>query len=182
MARGATIYRAIIELSNVDRDRYAELAVTVAQHPSETRERMVVRLLAYALRFEEGLEFGRGVSATDEPDAWSRHGDGRVRQWIEVGQPDPKRLVKAARRSETVTAFAFGAGVERWREALLAKIDPPANLGVCGLDSGFIDRASDRLDRTIRWSLTQSEGCLFLGIGADTFETTPHPWVGSPLA
>ena len=93
MARGATIYRANLELSDVDRGVYAEATLTLARHPSETLERTLVRLLAFALCYEPDLEFGRGVSATDEPDLWSREGDGRVRRWIEVGQPDGKRLV-----------------------------------------------------------------------------------------
>ena len=78
MARSATIYRVQLELSHVDRDVYAELQLTLARHPSETMERTITRLLAYGLRYDEGLEFGRGVSATDEPDLWRREGDGRV--------------------------------------------------------------------------------------------------------
>ena len=77
MARSSTIYRAQVELSHVDRNVYGEHQLTIARHPSETLERMVMRLLAFGLRFDEGLEFGRGVSATDEPDLWRREGDGR---------------------------------------------------------------------------------------------------------
>jgi uncharacterized protein YaeQ len=98
MARNATIYRAQLELSHVDRNVYADLQLTIARHPSETLERTLMRLLAFGLRYDEGLEFGRGVSATDEPDLWRREGDGRVIEWIEVGQPEARRLVVASRR------------------------------------------------------------------------------------
>jgi len=110
MARNATIYRVQLELSHIDRDQYAELQLTVARHPSETMQRTLMRLLAFGLRYDEGLEFGRGVSATDEPDLWRRSGDGRVIEWIEVGQPESRRLIKASRQSERCQLFVFGEG------------------------------------------------------------------------
>jgi len=181
MARGATIYRAQLELSLVDRNLYGERTMSVARHPSETLERTLLRVLAFALRFDEDLEFGRGVSATDEPDLWSREGDGRVREWIEVGQPDGKRLVKASRQSQRVTLFAFGEGVERWRAAQLDSIPPPANLSVARVDDGFLRELAAVSDRQLRWSLTLSEGIVFLTAGEDSFETTPEVWFGDPL-
>lgn len=181
MARGATLYKARLELSLVDRNVYAERDVTLARHPSETLQRALVRALAYALRFEEDLEFGRGVSATDEPDLWSREGDGRPRQWIEVGQPGGKRLIKAARQSERVTLFAFGDGVERWRQGQLDEIDAPANLSVARIDDDFLDALAAETDRQLRWSLTLSEGIVFLTTGDVSFETAPAVWLGDPL-
>ena len=181
MARGATIYRVQLELSLVDRGVYAERTITVAQHPSETLERTLVRILAYALRFDDLLEFGRGVSATDEPDLWIREGDGRVREWVEVGQPDGKRLVKASRHSGRVSLFAFGDGVERWRTAQLDAVGAPDNLGVARLDDAFLADLAAASDRQLRWSLTLSEGILFLTSGEKSFETTPEIWLGDPL-
>ena len=182
MARGATIYRAVVELSNVDRGTYAELKPTLALHPSETEERMLVRLLAYALRYDESLSFGKGVSTPDEPDVMSRDGAGRFVEWIEVGQPEGKRLVKACRAAERVNVFAFGRGAERWREGELAKVDAPANLGVCHLADEFLASLGAELERSLRWSLTVSEGALFLTTGERTLETTPERWIGDPLA
>ena len=183
MARGATIYRVQLGLSLIDRGVYAERTLTVAQHPSETLERTLARILAYALRFDEslGLEFGRGVSATDEPDLWSREGDGRVREWVEVGQPDGKRLLKASRHSTRVTLFAFGDGVDRWREAQLDGIRATDNLGVARIDDGFLANIASATDRQLRWSLTLSEGIVFLTAGENSFETTPEIWLGDPL-
>jgi uncharacterized protein YaeQ len=182
MARNATIHRVQLELSHVDRDVYADLPLTLARHPSETIERMVMRILAFGLRFAEGLEFGRGVSATDEPDLWRREGDGRVIEWIEVGQPDAKRLIKAARQSRSCECFVFGDGAARWRTAQLDDMKAPENLGVARIDDAFVGSLSAGVDRQIRWSMTVAEGTIFLTSGDESFESTPEVWLGDPLA
>jgi uncharacterized protein YaeQ len=182
MARGATLYRVHLELANVDRGIYAERSLSLAQHPSETIERALVRLLAYGLRWAEDLEFGRGVSATDEPDLWRRAGDGRATEWIEVGQPDMKRLVKAARHADRAILFAFGPGCWRWRKAELDPlVDPPSNLAVAGLEDRFVEAIAAEAERQLRWSLTLSEGVLFLSTARGSHETTPEIWLGDPL-
>lgn len=181
MARGATLYRATLELSLIDREVYAEPTISIAQHPSETLERTLVRLLAFALCFEDGLEFGRGVSATDEPDLWSREGDGRPRLWIEVGQPETKRLAKAARHAGRVTLFSFGENLWRYRKAQFEDFEAPSNLSVAAFDPAFIAGVAGTIRRQIRWSVTLSEGVLFLSSGEESFETTPEIWMGSPL-
>lgn len=183
MARGATLYRVHLELSDVDRGVYAERSLSLAQHPSETVARALVRLLAYGLRYSDGLEFGRGVSATDEPDLWTRAGDGRAIEWIEVGQPEMKKLVKAARHAERATLFAFGEGCWRWRKAELEPlVDPPANLSVARIDDAFVNALVDEAERQLRWSLTIAEGIVYLSTGKHTHETTPEIWLGNPLA
>jgi uncharacterized protein YaeQ len=181
MAQNATIYRAQLELSHVDRGVYAERQLTIARHPSETVERMVMRLLAFGLRYDDGLEFGRGVSATDEPDLWRREGDGRVIDWIEVGQPDAKRLVKAARQSARCDLFVFGESASRWRTAQLDSMKIPDNLGVARIEDSFVDSLAANADRQIRWSMTVSDGTIFLGVDDDTFETSPEIWIGDPM-
>lgn len=181
MARGAIIYKVQLDLSLVDRDVYAERSITVARHPSETHERTLVRVLAYALRYAEDLEFGRGVSATDEPDLWRREGDGRALEWIEVGLPDGKRLIKAARQSRRAVLFAFGEGADRWRQGQLSTIEAPDNLSVARIDDGFLDSLAEVTDRQLRFSLTLSEGIVFLSSSEHAFETTPEIWLGDPL-
>jgi len=181
LAKGATIYRAHLELSHVDRDVYADLQFSLARHPSETIERAIVRLLAFGLRYRDGLEFGRGLSTKDEPDLWHREGDGRVSEWIEVGQPDSKRLIKASRQSTRCLLFAFGEGVHRWRKAQLEGMNIPENLGVVCLDDSFIRSLAAEADRQIRWSMTVAEGTIFLTTGDKTFETSPEIWLGDPL-
>jgi uncharacterized protein YaeQ len=181
MARSATIYRATLELSLIERDRYTEKTVTVARHPSETVERMAVRLLAFGLRYEDALEFGRGVSVTDEPDLWSRRGDGSIDQWIEVGQPDGKRLIKATRQAQQVTLFAFGEGLERWRAAQIDSMKTPRNLGIARIEDGFVAALSSSVGRQIRWSLTLSEGVVYWTCEGQSLDTAPAIWLGDPL-
>lgn len=181
MAQGATVYRACLELAHVDRAQYAKIDLRVARHPSETAERMLVRILAYAIRYEEGLAFGRGVSTPDEADLWSHEADGRVRQWIFVGQPEGGRLLKAARQAERVSVFAFGRGAEAWRESQFAELDAPGNLGVCRIRDDFVEALSAHLLRKIEWSVTLHAGMLYLDDGARTLETAPEPWWGDPL-
>lgn len=96
MALGATIYKATLDISDLDRGWYGSRSLTVARHPSETEERMMVRILAFCLYADEKLEFGRGVSAEDEPDLWETNDAGDIGRWIDVGNPDNKALRRAA--------------------------------------------------------------------------------------
>lgn len=170
MALPSTIYRASIALADVDRNRYEQLQTTVARHPSETAERLVARLLAYALCFEEGLTFTKGIGAGDEPDLWVKGPDGRVRLWVEVGLPEAERLAKAARHAERVVLFACGSSRFRWESAHLPRLARVVNLTVYGLDQDFLQWIVARLERAVAWSLTVTEGTLYLCVGGETLE------------
>jgi uncharacterized protein YaeQ len=170
MALPATIYRTSIELSDIDRGNYEHLQTTVARHPSETAERLVGRLLAFALFHEEDLVFTKGISAGDEPDMWTRGADGRVRLWVEVGLPETERLIKASRHAERVALLAIGAGRLRWESAHLPRLTPHPNIAVYALDHGFIQQLSGNLQRSISWSLTRSGATLYLSSEGATLE------------
>ena len=114
MALPSTICKAVLHVSDIDRNYYAEHALTIARHPSETDERMMVRLVAFALNAHEHLTFGKGVAASDEPDLWHKDLTGAIVHWIEVGQPDDKTLLRAAGRAERVTVYAYRSGAELW--------------------------------------------------------------------
>ena len=107
MAAKATVYKAELQVSDMDRHYYATHALTLAQHPSETEERLMVRLLAFALNAGEQLAFGRGISTEDEPDLWARDLTGVIELWIEVGQPDEQRLRKACGRARDVRVYCY---------------------------------------------------------------------------
>lgn len=172
MALPSTIYRAAIQLANIDDNIYLPLQVTIARHPSETAERLVARLLAYALFFEPELVFTRGVGAGDEPDLWVIGPDGRVSTWIEVGLPDPERLIKASRHCGRVLLLAGGATMARWMEQQREKLAGVSNLVVYSLDQSFLTQIAERLQRSISWSLTLTEGQLYLEIDGETLEST----------
>ena len=158
MALPATIYKATLALADLDRGRYETLTATVARHPSETEERLVARLLAYALFFEEDLTFTRGLCAGDEPELWVKGGDGRVRLWVEVGLPDSERIVKASRHSERVALLACGRALPTWEQQHLPRLAQLANLTVTGLDQPFVAAVVQRLQRSVVWSVTITEG------------------------
>ncbi len=181
MALPPTIYRASIALSDVDRNRYEQLQTTLARHPSETAERLLARLLAYALCYAPELSFTKGICAGDEPDLWSKSPDGRVDSWIEVGTPDPERLIKASRHSEKVILFAFGPTRFRWENQHLAKLAAIANLTILGIDFDFLSQLVGRLKRAIDWSLTITEGILYLSVDGETLETSLELLAGEAL-
>lgn len=122
MALKATIFKAELQIADMDRHYYQDHALTIARHPSETDERMMVRLLAFALNAAEGLAFGGGLSAEDEPDLWQKDLTGAIRLWIEVGLPDEKSIRRARGRADKVLIYAYGGQrVRLWWESIRDK-------------------------------------------------------------
>ncbi len=114
MAERATVYKLNLTLSDMDRQVYGDYNLTLALHPSETVERMMVRILAFCYRAAETLSFTKGLSSVDEPDLWLKHDNGTILEWIEVGQPAPDRVKKAANQSQAVHLFTYGRGWDVW--------------------------------------------------------------------
>src|SRR5258706_13884366 len=110
MALKATIFKAELSIADIDRGYYADPSLPLARHPSETDERMMVRLLAFALGAAERLEFGRGLSSEDEPDLVERDLTGAIQRWIDVGLPDERDVRKACGRARRVDVIAYGGG------------------------------------------------------------------------
>ena len=174
MALPSTVYKASIQLSDVDRGVYETLQATVAQHPSETAERLVARLLAFAIFYEPDLAFTKGICATDEPDLWVKGPDGRVQFWVEVGLPEAERLIKASRHGERVALLACGRALANWDLQQLPKLERLANLTVISLDQAFIAQLAAQLERSINWSVTITEGIFYLTLADRTLETAIH--------
>ena len=123
MALKSTVVRTELQISDVDRNYYATHALTLAQHPSETDERLLVRVLAFAMFADERLEFGRGLSADDEPALWRKDLTGVIEHWIEVGQPDEAQLRRACGRARNVAVITYsGRSADIWWQ----KIAPAA--------------------------------------------------------
>lgn len=114
MALKPTIYKFSIDLSDIDEGRYESLNLTVAQHPSETIERMMVRLLAYCLNVSEGLDFTTGLSNTEEPDLLQSSLDGITLKWIEVGEPSAERVRKASTIAKEVKVYSYNTKSNVW--------------------------------------------------------------------
>lgn len=160
MALQATPYKIELNLTDIDRSIYETLRFTVARHPSETEERLAVRLIAYALFYSEQLAFGRGLSDVDEPALWEKSLDGRVLHWIEVGQPDAERLTWCSRRAERVSLVAYGS-LRVWQTRVLDSLNLK-NLSVVAVDQAALEHLAEALPRSLSWSLMISDGNLFI--------------------
>ena len=117
MAPNSTVYKVELQVSDMDRHYYATHVLTMAQHPSETVQRLMVRLVAFALHADERLEFGKGLSSDDEPDLWLKDRTGEITLWIDLGQPDEQRIRKACGRARNVVIVSYsGRSADIWWE------------------------------------------------------------------
>jgi uncharacterized protein YaeQ len=143
MALNATIYKAELQVSDMDRNYYATHALTLARHPSETEERLMVRLLAFMLHADERLEFGKGLSNEDEPDLWRKDRSGEIEQWIELGQPDEARIRKASGRAREVVVVTYGGrAADTWWEKNASTLARAKNLTVVDVSAATAALAS----------------------------------------
>lgn len=164
MALTATLYNFTIELADVDRGVYESLALKVAQHPSETEERLVTRVLAYCLEYAEGIGFSRGISDPDEPAITVRDLTGTILSWIEVGAPDAARLHKAGKAAPRVAVFIEKAPVIYLRQLAGERIHRGDAIAIRAIDRELIDALVTRLDRRMTFSLSVTDGHLFLSL------------------
>lgn len=163
MALPATIHKAELNVADMDRHYYAEHSLTIARHPSETEERMMVRLLAFALHADERLEFGRGLSATEEADLWLRDLTGRIDLWIEVGQPDDRRLRKACGQAGRVVVYAYGGrSVDLWWNRIAPELARYGNLEVVALPAETTDALASIAGRTMTLQAMIQDGEAWL--------------------
>ncbi|MCG7373705.1 YaeQ family protein [Pseudomonas luteola] len=161
MALQATPYKVELNLTDLDRSVYENLRFTVARHPSETEERLAVRILGYALWYGEQLGFGRGLSDVDEPALWEKSLDDRVLHWIEVGQPDAERLVWCSRRAERVSLLAYG-NLRVWQNKVVDSVKMLKNLNIAAVPVESLAALATDLPRSISWSVMISEGAVFV--------------------
>jgi uncharacterized protein YaeQ len=162
MAQKSTIFKAELQVNDLDRNYYHAHALTLARHPSETDERMLVRILAFALNADPALAFGNGLSTDDEPDLWQKDLTGLITLWIDVGLPEAKLLKKAAGRAGRVIVYAYGRNADRWWaecESELARFD---NLAVWRLAEATTKALSPLAQRSMQLNCTiQDEAVSF---------------------
>ncbi|AFJ87275.1 YaeQ family protein [Burkholderia vietnamiensis] len=163
MALKSTIYKAELQIADMDRHYYADHALTVARHPSETDERMMVRIVAFALFAHERLEFCKGLSDVDEPDLWQKDLTGAIDVWIEAGQPDERRIAKAAGRAGQVTVIAYGGKTsDIWWQGVRSKVERLRNVQVLSLDDGVAAALGRLAERTMRLQCTVQDGAAWI--------------------
>ena len=174
MAPNARVVKADLQVSDLDRHHYGAHALVLAQHPSETDERVMVRLLAFALRAHERLEFGRGLSTADEPDLWQRDLTGRIEHWIELGQPDESRLRKAAGRADRVTLVAYQPrAFAAWWDKNEAALGRLRNLEVLELPAGVGDALALGIDRSVQAQCLVQDGHVQWRCGEHALDFEP---------
>jgi len=171
----ATIFKAELQVSDLDRNYFARHSLTIARHPSETDERMMVRLLAFALNADEFLAFGRGISTEDEADLAVTDLTGAIDAWIDVGLPDERRIRKASGRANRVIVYTYGGrAAEMWWNANGSALGRLDNLAVFDLAPEITRTLASRADRTMAVSCTIQEGHVYLEQDGDTLEIAPH--------
>ncbi len=163
MALKATIFKAELQIANIDRNYYQNHALTLARHPSETDERMMVRLLAFALHAHEALIFGNGLSTDDEPDLWQKDLTGAIDLWIDVGLPDEKLIRKACGRARQVFIYSYGGRVaDRWWDQCRSKLERIKNLSVINLPPQTSQAIARQAQRNMQLNCTIQEGQIWL--------------------
>jgi len=179
MALKSTVCKATVQIADMDRGLYATHAVTLARHPSETDERMMVRLLAFALQVppddhDGNLVFARGLSDTEEPDLWQHSLDGQVRHWLEVGQPaDDRKLSKACGRADQVTLYCYSSSALIWWAGIQNKLTRLNNLTVWQLPAAQSQELAELADRSMQLQVTVQDGGIYVGNADRSVEVHP---------
>ncbi|MFC7286506.1 YaeQ family protein [Herminiimonas glaciei] len=162
MALKSTIFKADLQIADMDRQYYDGHALTIARHPSETDERMMVRILAFVLHAHEALSFGKGLSADDEPDLWQKDLTGAIELWIEVGQPDEKRIMKACGRSNQVIIYSYSSMSNIWWNQIAGKVDRAKNLSVYNLPAATSQALAKLAQRNMQLQCTIQDGQVWI--------------------
>lgn len=176
MALKAIIHKARVSFSDLDRNVYTDHELTLARHPSETEERMMVRLLAYVLNAPENndlgtLEFGKDIWEPDEPALWQRDHTGLLMHEIEIGQPEERRLTRACGRSKKVTVYTYGSTAEAWWAGIAPRFAKVRNLTVWQIPTEQVQELAALVQqRSMDVQVTLQEGILFVGEGERSAE------------
>ena len=178
MSLKATIYKATVQLSDIDRGVYSDHAVTIARHPSETDERLLIRLLAFVLNAPAdndrgALDFAKDMWDPDEPSLWQKDYTGHIVHWIEVGQPDEKRLLRAAARVGRVSVYSFSASARIWWQGLEAKLARLRNLTAWQIPADQSQALAALAQRTMDLQVTVQDGAIWVGDGERSIEVAP---------
>jgi uncharacterized protein YaeQ len=178
MALNATIYKILLHIADMDRHYYQDHALTIAQHPSETDERMMVRVLAFACHAREGLAFGKGIlgapaesSQEVEPDLWQKDLTGAIDLWIDVGLPDDKPIRRACGRARQVVVYAYGGHkANRWWEQNQPMLERLKHLTVITVSPESGRNLAALVQRDLNLYCTVQDGQMVIGDGETTVQ------------
>lgn len=164
MALKSTIFKAAVQIADMNRNYYVEHILTIARHPSETDRRMMLRLLAFCVDASEALEFSRGISTDDEPDLWQHELNGEVSHWIELGLPDQRRIRKACSRARLVTIYTYNQrSFDVWWDQIENKLVRFNNLRIINISDSELEQLGSLTQRTMQLQCTIQDEDIWLG-------------------
>lgn len=170
MAIKATIFKAEIQIADMDRQYYQTHQLTLARHPSETDERMMVRLLAFARHAHESLAFAKGLSDPDEPDIWQKDLTGAIDLWIDVGQPDDRRMLKACGRAAHVKIYSYSSNSAIWWNQAGSRVDRARNLEVINLSASTSTAMAKLAQRNMQLQYTLQDNEIWVNGNGETLQ------------
>ncbi len=186
MALKSTVYKANVQIADIDHAYYADHALTLARHPSETDERMMIRLVALALNAfqlqdmcngDGTLAFGAGLSDPDEPDVSLTDFTGAKRLWVEVGQPEDKPVIKACGKADQVLLYCFASSAEVWWRGIQTKLTRPSNLQVWRVPTEASQALAAMAERSMQLQATVQDGALSLSGSERHVHIEPVRWL-----
>jgi uncharacterized protein YaeQ len=175
MALKSTIFKAEVHVTDIDRNYYGTHALTIARHPSETDERMMVRVLAFILCASENLIFGKGLSSDDEPDLWAKDLTDAIELWIDVGLPDEKRVRRACGRANRVVVLTYGGRVaDMWWQTNQSALKQQEKLTVYNLPPDISKSMAATAARNMQIQCTRQDGELWLTLDGESLHVVPE--------
>ena len=180
MAQKATIYKVELSVSDMDRHYYETHNLTVAKHPSETDERLMVRILAFALNAHEQLEMTRGISTDDEPDIWQKSLSGELELWVALGLPGEKVVRQSSGKSDEVIVYCYGGRTaEMWWEKIKNKTTRFNNLKVINFSEDDTNALAKLASRSMRLQVNIQDGDVMVSVDGGIVYVTPVKWKDS---
>ncbi|AEC19519.1 hypothetical protein PT7_0979 [Pusillimonas sp. T7-7] len=177
MALRATIFKLELHVADMDRSYYGSHVLTLARHPSETDERMMLRVLAFALYANEDLSFTRGLSTTDEPSLWQKDLTGSILNWVELGHPDERRLLQAGGKSEQVVVFCYGGHASQvWWQGVQAGVARMRKLDVLSVEPAAVQALARLSQRNMTLHVTIQEGVALVASDNDSVSVDVERW------
>ena len=185
MALKSTVFKAEVQLADLDRQHFGDYSLTLARHPSETDERMMIRLAALALQAhrvqsdcggDAQIAFGAGLSSPNEPDVWLRDFTGRTRLWVEVGQPEERPVLKACQQSDAVVVYAFSHAAEVWWRGIESKLARLDKLTVWRIPADASRQLAALAERGMQLQATVQEGQLWMASAKGSVMVEPQCW------
>lgn len=165
MALKATVHKAEMTICDMDRNYYHTHLLTFAQHPSETLERLMLRLVVFVLHANERLVFTRGLSADDEPELWQKNDTGDIVLWIELGEPDERRLRQACGRARQVWLYSYGRSSNVWWQTMQHKVNRLKNLHILRIAPSTLSELAKLHKRNMQLQITVEDNQLWISNG-----------------